>query len=688
MDEAAVEDVAVESVWALQRHFEDRVSAYPELADTSYGEIAHRAFMVPPRPFTITTKVGPKSGTRQTVGLAFRTEMDPDRVVVSRAGAGLVQGKPLISVALNGRLTPRQLAAASRKGTESVLYRELLPILRHEVTHLSDPGLHLERGAIYPAGAPRGDTEGARGYYNAPAEVRAFLQEIVEEARAFTREHWRVIRQKDLVHRAIDASPTYNRIAWRFTPETDRKILRAVASAVEDERSKQQLVRRDNPSPLSGMTREQLERLDFDVLSREAFGIASGDVVDLPVGKITIRWKQDLLNAKDDMARLVLTHPAPEVGVRGAPAGTASSPRAWAEAVLRGAPPVDVDLIKGGKYLLQDGHHRYLAAKFLKRPLRAVVQVSTNPITAILARAQEPKGRARNPTQPQREIKGSQVRTAMKKPGVSHVMRATILEIVRLAEMRARDRFGSPDAVLRAVLGKVLPYAAHSAGPPAKALQEEVRRALIAADTAVRVLAPMLLDGIGMSDDAERLRTLPDLADQSTDPLASLRMLRSGSTDPLAQAYDNLVVIVPEVARFGELHVPMNDARRVGFRAIQSANWGLVSAMRALHESQRESQRRGAGLSARKHAAEAGFHAVETAFLMLSMSSAPPLPQRTVPIEPSAILEALQTMLFRMACLDDRCRLHPDCVEHPELVGRGCFDLEVAPWLVKAKGRP
>lgn len=151
------------------------------------------------------------------------------------------------------------------------------------------------------------------------------------------------------------------------------------------------------PSPLRAppragdmakMSRAELERLDFDDLSRAAFGVASDDEVLVPPSKLRIRWKADLANANEDMRRGILRHQVEnETGITtGAIRGHAPTPRAWAEAVLLNAPPVDVDIVDAkGTYVLQDGHHRYVAAKLLRRPLRAVVQVKTNPIDAILA---------------------------------------------------------------------------------------------------------------------------------------------------------------------------------------------------------------------------------------------------------------------------------------------------------------
>jgi len=40
----------------------------------------------------------------------------------------------------------------------------------------------------------------------------------------------------------------------------------------------------------------------------------------------------------------------------------------------------------------------------------------------------------------------------------------------------------------------------------------------------------------------------------------------------------------------------------------------------------------------------------------------------------------LRNALLRMACLDDRCHAHPDCLAHPELA-RDCFEATVRPWL-------
>ncbi len=126
-----------------------------------------------------------------------------------------------------------------------------------------------------------------------------------------------------------------------------------------------------NEGDLSQLSRAELERMPTDELDRAAFGFARDDVIEVPVDEIRIRYAGDLENA--------------EYSVR-----TASQARR----VLEDAPPVEV-VLRGGALDLEDGHHRYVAARLLGlESLTAVVRdIDDNPINAILSE-HEPNARS------------------------------------------------------------------------------------------------------------------------------------------------------------------------------------------------------------------------------------------------------------------------------------------------------
>jgi hypothetical protein len=126
-------------------------------------------------------------------------------------------------------------------------------------------------------------------------------------------------------------------------------------------------VRRDAPPvsalPPSRMTRAQLEQMNVDDLDRMAFGYVSGDELRVAPDDLRIRWPGDLEN------------PANLHRTRG---------DAWVDSVDL-TDPVDVSVRTDGNLYLEDGHHRYYAARQRGEQLNARVDIEGKPIGRILA---------------------------------------------------------------------------------------------------------------------------------------------------------------------------------------------------------------------------------------------------------------------------------------------------------------
>jgi hypothetical protein len=140
---------------------------------------------------------------------------------------------------------------------------------------------------------------------------------------------------------------------------------------------------------LSSLSREELERMDAADLDRAAFGYARGDLVTLPWEQIRIVHGADLADARYQQQQLLVKQPSGAFK-------PARSAKDWARAVLKNAPPVDVEYrdahgVFPAGFVLYDGHHRWLAAKTLGVPLAAKVrQIDAKPIEAILAKRTRP----------------------------------------------------------------------------------------------------------------------------------------------------------------------------------------------------------------------------------------------------------------------------------------------------------
>ena len=113
-------------------------------------------------------------------------------------------------------------------------------------------------------------------------------------------------------------------------------------------------------------TDEQLLRsggLPSEMLDRLSFGFSADDIIELSPNKLKIKWKEDLSNVKWEVSKSGL------------------SPRVWSSKVDLST-PIDVSYEKGNFYI-EDGHHRYFAAKTLGKNLNINLEIRSNPITNI-----------------------------------------------------------------------------------------------------------------------------------------------------------------------------------------------------------------------------------------------------------------------------------------------------------------
>lgn len=105
-------------------------------------------------------------------------------------------------------------------------------------------------------------------------------------------------------------------------------------------------------------------------LDRLAFGFSEYDIKQLMPEKLRIRWKNDLYNVRYEIQQSGL------------------SDIQWAKNINL-TEPIDVDYWEDEKleykkgFYVQDGHHRYTAAKILNKPLNINLTIKINPIKEI-----------------------------------------------------------------------------------------------------------------------------------------------------------------------------------------------------------------------------------------------------------------------------------------------------------------
>lgn len=113
-------------------------------------------------------------------------------------------------------------------------------------------------------------------------------------------------------------------------------------------------------------TDEELLRsggIPIDMLDRLAFGFSDEDVKTLNPIQLKVKWKEDLDNVLWEIQKSGL------------------SKKQWAQKINLNE-PIDVSYEKNNFYI-EDGHHRYVAAKILNKPLNVSLEIKQNPILSI-----------------------------------------------------------------------------------------------------------------------------------------------------------------------------------------------------------------------------------------------------------------------------------------------------------------
>jgi len=117
------------------------------------------------------------------------------------------------------------------------------------------------------------------------------------------------------------------------------------------------------------MTPQSKEYADISIsdLDRAAFGFAREDIKTLSPNQINIKWQDDL----DDVI-----HEQKNSGI---------TETEWASKIDLST-PIDV-VFENGKFYLEDGHHRWYAAKILNKSLPVNLEIKDKPHKAIIEKA-------------------------------------------------------------------------------------------------------------------------------------------------------------------------------------------------------------------------------------------------------------------------------------------------------------
>lgn len=101
----------------------------------------------------------------------------------------------------------------------------------------------------------------------------------------------------------------------------------------------------------------------IEALDRAAYGFSSEDIKTINPNQLKIKWKDDYANVKWEQEKSGL------------------SKINWARKINL-LEPIDVVYEKNNFYI-EDGHHRYYAAKILNKPLNVNLEIKQNPIIKL-----------------------------------------------------------------------------------------------------------------------------------------------------------------------------------------------------------------------------------------------------------------------------------------------------------------
>jgi len=103
--------------------------------------------------------------------------------------------------------------------------------------------------------------------------------------------------------------------------------------------------------------------ISIEALDRAAHGFSEGDIKTIHPSKLSIKWKEDHENVMWEIKK------------------SGMNITQWSKQINLNE-PIDVSF-KNGKFFIEDGHHRYVAAKTLNVELNCNLEIKENPIRVL-----------------------------------------------------------------------------------------------------------------------------------------------------------------------------------------------------------------------------------------------------------------------------------------------------------------
>lgn len=205
----------------------ERVLARKARGDRPLG----KRIIVRGAPYDITTV----DGTPLTIYIRLQSIETESAYLIPGGGVGTASGEKVLVIWVNGS-KPAEVVGRSARGGK-VVESQIYNVLIHELTHAADKftkGIG-ERMTVDDA---RSDLD---TYYNDPGEVRAFMQEVVDEVlQSRGAELWAAGKFQELFgiskgfEYLLKMSQTWRDISPHLTERNKRLVIKAVAQALDD----------------------------------------------------------------------------------------------------------------------------------------------------------------------------------------------------------------------------------------------------------------------------------------------------------------------------------------------------------------------------------------------------------------------------------------------------------------------
>jgi len=229
-------------------------------------------------PFDITAV----DGTPLHIEIVLQAIPSKDFRYVVSGGVGKRGGKPVAVVFFNGS-NDFQETVRSAKGSR-VVQDQIYAVLIHELTHAADK---FTKGV--GDRMTQEEAQGNAAYYNDPSELRAYMQEVVDEAERFfdkipiLQEHFGPQGMTYL----LKMSPTWKEVSPHWTRRNQQLVMKAVAQAYDDWQQRGKVAAPSVPYPTDQYQPTKPE------LWRDVLEVASGDRRELRIGDRIIHSPND-----------------------------------------------------------------------------------------------------------------------------------------------------------------------------------------------------------------------------------------------------------------------------------------------------------------------------------------------------------------------------------------------------------